>query len=356
MNQSQNAQAQTRQAQTRQARHLLDFQPEVAAALAEGRPVVALESTIISHGMPYPQNVEMARGVEQIVRDNGAVPATIAVLGGRLKVGLSADELELLATDKGVQKISTRDLPVAVALRQHGATTVASTMRIAALAGIRVFATGGTGGVHRGAGETMDISADLLELARTDVCVVSAGVKSILDIGLTLEVLETQGVPAITLGADEFPRLLLAPQRLQVAADGADPRRGGPRAEGQVGPGADGRRPARQPGARDRRDSRRGNGNPHHAGAGRHGRARADGQGHHALPAGPHRGTDRGAAVWRRTSPWYVTTRRRRRRWRRSTRGWGRRRQAGRGHRRGEAIHAADCLLAASARPFHLLS
>ncbi|MGX9685989.1 pseudouridine-5'-phosphate glycosidase [Deinococcus wulumuqiensis] len=205
MNQSRNAQAQTRQAQTHQARHLLDFQPEVAAALAEGRPVVALESTIISHGMPYPQNVEMARGVEQIVRDNGAVPATIAVLGGRLKVGLSADELELLATDKGVQKISTRDLPVTVALRQHGATTVASTMRIAALAGIRVFATGGTGGVHRGAGETMDISADLLELARTDVCVVSAGVKSILDIGLTLEVLETQGVPAITLGADEFP-------------------------------------------------------------------------------------------------------------------------------------------------------
>lgn len=205
MNQSQNDQAQTRQAQAHQARHLLDFQPEVAAALAEGRPVVALESTIISHGMPYPQNVEMARGVEQIVRDNGAVPATIAVLGGRLKVGLSADELELLATDKGVQKISTRDLPVTVALRQHGATTVASTMRIAALAGIRVFATGGTGGVHRGAGETMDISADLLELARTDVCVVSAGVKSILDIGLTLEVLETQGVPAITLGADEFP-------------------------------------------------------------------------------------------------------------------------------------------------------
>ena len=183
----------------------LDLQPEVAAALSQGRPVVALESTIISHGMPYPQNVEMARGVEQIVRDNGAVPATIAVLGGRLKVGLSADELELLATDKAVQKISTRDLPVTVALGGHGATTVASTMRIAALAGIRVFATGGTGGVHRGAGETMDISADLLELARTDVCVVSAGVKSILDIGLTLEVLETQGVPAITLGSAEFP-------------------------------------------------------------------------------------------------------------------------------------------------------
>ncbi len=183
----------------------MDLTPEVAAALKAGRPVVALESTIISHGMPYPQNVEMARGVEGIVRDNGATPATIAVLGGRLKVGLTPDELEKLATDKSVQKISTRDLPVTVALGHNGATTVASTMRIASLAGIRVFATGGTGGVHRGAGQTMDISADLLELARTDVCVVSAGVKSILDIGLTLEVLETQGIPAITLGSDEFP-------------------------------------------------------------------------------------------------------------------------------------------------------
>ena len=187
------------------AHDLLDLHPEVAEALAGGRPVVALESTIISHGMPFPQNVEMARGVEDVVRENGATPATIAVLGGRLKVGLTPDELHLLATDKGVQKISTRDLPVTVALGGHGATTVASTMRVAALAGIRVFATGGTGGVHRGAGETMDISADLLELARTDVCVVSAGVKSILDIGLTLEVLETQGVPAITLGSEEFP-------------------------------------------------------------------------------------------------------------------------------------------------------
>ncbi|WP_221090061.1 pseudouridine-5'-phosphate glycosidase [Deinococcus aquaedulcis] len=183
----------------------LDLHPEVAAALQEGRPVVALESTIISHGMPFPQNVEMARGVEAVVREHGAVPATIAVLGGRLKVGLKETELHQLATDKAVEKISTRDLPVTVALGRHGATTVASTMRIAALAGIRVFATGGTGGVHRGAGQSMDISADLLELARTDVCVVSAGVKSILDIGLTLEVLETQGVPAITLGSAEFP-------------------------------------------------------------------------------------------------------------------------------------------------------
>ncbi|MBZ9753141.1 pseudouridine-5'-phosphate glycosidase [Deinococcus sp. HMF7604] len=183
----------------------LDLHPEVAAALKEGRAVVALESTIISHGMPFPQNVEMARGVEEVVRQQGAVPATIAVLGGRLKVGLTEGELHLLATDKGVEKVSTRDLPVTVALGKHGATTVASTMRIAALAGIRVFATGGTGGVHRGAGQSMDISADLLELAQTNVCVVSAGVKSILDIGLTLEVLETQGVPAITLGSEEFP-------------------------------------------------------------------------------------------------------------------------------------------------------
>ncbi|WP_119673279.1 pseudouridine-5'-phosphate glycosidase [Deinococcus sp. RM] len=183
----------------------LDIHPEVAAALAEGRAVVALESTIISHGMPFPQNVEMARGVEDVVRAHGAVPATIAVLGGRLKVGLTPDELHLLATDKGVEKISTRDLPVTVALGRHGATTVASTMRVAALAGIRVFATGGTGGVHRGAERSMDVSADLLELAQTDVCVVSAGVKSILDIGLTLEVLETHGIPALTLGSEEFP-------------------------------------------------------------------------------------------------------------------------------------------------------
>ncbi|ACO47008.1 pseudouridine-5'-phosphate glycosidase [Deinococcus deserti] len=184
---------------------LMDLHPDVAAALQARQPVVALESTIISHGMPFPQNVDMARGVEDVVREHGATPATIAVLGGRLKVGLTPEELHLLATDSSVQKISTRDLPVTVALGGHGATTVASTMRIAALAGIRVFATGGTGGVHRGAGQTMDISADLLELARTDVCVVSAGVKSILDIGLTLEVLETQGVPAITLGSEEFP-------------------------------------------------------------------------------------------------------------------------------------------------------
>ncbi len=183
----------------------LDCTPEVQDALASGRPVVALESTIISHGMPHPQNVHTAREVEDIVRANGAVPATIAIIGGRLKAGLTPDELELLGTDPSVTKASTRDLGLLVAQGRHGATTVASTMRVAALAGIHVFATGGTGGVHRGAAQSYDISADLTELARSRVAVVSAGVKSILDIGLTLEYLETQGVPVVTLGADEFP-------------------------------------------------------------------------------------------------------------------------------------------------------
>lgn len=184
---------------------LLDFAPEVAQALSDGRSIVALESTIISHGMPYPQNVETAREVERLIRLAGAVPATIAVIAGRLKAGLSDDELEILGTDKTVEKISIRDLPLTVALSKHGATTVATTMRIAALASIRVFATGGTGGVHRGAEQSFDISADLPELARTPVAVVSAGVKSILDIGLTLEYLETQGVPVIGFGVQAFP-------------------------------------------------------------------------------------------------------------------------------------------------------
>ena len=178
---------------------------EVRAALAEGRPVVALESTIISHGMPYPQNVAMATEVEQLIRDGGAVPATIAVLGGRPRVGLSPADLELLATDPDVAKVSLRDLPYVIARGAHGATTVAATMRLAALAGIRTFVTGGLGGVHRGAQQTFDVSADLTELAQTDVAVVSAGVKSILDIGLTLETLETLGVPVIGYGTDEFP-------------------------------------------------------------------------------------------------------------------------------------------------------
>ena len=184
----------------------LEISPEVQAALAAGKPVVALESTIISHGMPYPQNVETAMNVEKIVRENGAVPATIAIIGGKLKAGLSPDEIEYLGK-KGydVTKASRRDLPVLVARGADGATTVATTMIIAAMAGIRVFATGGIGGVHRGAEVTMDISADLEELARTPVLVVCAGAKSILDLGLTLEYLETHGVPVIGYGTEELP-------------------------------------------------------------------------------------------------------------------------------------------------------
>jgi pseudouridine-5'-phosphate glycosidase len=178
---------------------------EVAQALRDGAPVVALESTIISHGMPYPQNVEMATGVEQVVRDLGAVPATIAVLAGRPRIGLEPADLELLATSPDVVKVSVRDLPVVIARGEHGATTVAATMRLAALAGIRVFVTGGLGGVHRGGHRSLDISADLTELSTTDVAVISAGVKSILDIGLTLEALETLRVPVLAYGTNEFP-------------------------------------------------------------------------------------------------------------------------------------------------------
>lgn len=180
--------------------------PEVADAIATGRPVVALESTIISHGMPYPQNVETALRVEQTIRDNGAVPATIAIIGGKLKAGLSREEIEHLGR-KGLEvtKASRRDLPVLIARGADGATTVATTMIIAAMAGIKVFATGGIGGVHRGAETTMDISADLEELAQTPVMVVCAGAKSILDLGLTLEYLETKGVPVIGFGTDELP-------------------------------------------------------------------------------------------------------------------------------------------------------
>ena len=184
----------------------LEISPEVREALAAGKPVVALESTIISHGMPYPQNVETALNVERIIRENGAVPATIAIIGGRLKAGLSRDEIEYLGK-KGyaVTKASRRDLPVLVSRGEDGATTVATTMIIAAMAGIRVFATGGIGGVHRGAEVTMDISADLEELAQTPVLVVCAGAKSILDLGLTLDYLETKGVPVIGYGTEELP-------------------------------------------------------------------------------------------------------------------------------------------------------
>jgi pseudouridylate synthase len=183
----------------------LELTDEVSQALRDGAPVVALESTIISHGMPYPQNVEMAAGVEQVVRDLGAVPATIAVLDGRPRIGLEPADLELLATSADVAKVSVRDLPVVIARRAHGATTVAATMRLADLAGIRVFVTGGLGGVHRGGHRTLDISADLTELSTTDVAVISAGVKSILDIGLTLEALETLRVPVLAYRTDEFP-------------------------------------------------------------------------------------------------------------------------------------------------------
>ena len=184
----------------------LELSPAVKAALMSGEPVVALESTIISHGMPYPQNVETALRVEETVREAGAVPATIAVIGGKLKAGLTNDEIEYLG-DKGpaVIKASRRDLPVLVARGADGATTVATTMIIAHLAGIRVFATGGIGGVHRGAETTMDISADLEELGRTPVMVVCAGAKAILDLGLTLEYLETKGVPVIGYGTEELP-------------------------------------------------------------------------------------------------------------------------------------------------------
>lgn len=179
---------------------------EVAEAIAAKQPVVALESTIISHGMPYPKNVATALQVEQLVRENGAIPATIAIIQGKLTVGISPDEIEYLGqTGQSAAKASRRDLPLLLSRGQDGATTVATTMIAAALAGIRVFATGGVGGVHRGGEKTMDISADLEELAMTDVMVVCAGCKSILDIGLTLEYLETKGVPVIGFGTDDFP-------------------------------------------------------------------------------------------------------------------------------------------------------
>ena len=197
----------------------LDIAPEVQQALADGRPVVALESTIISHGMPYPKNVETALLVEQTLRDNGAVPATIAILGGRLKAGLSKEEITYLGkSGRKVAKVSRRDLPVICARGMDGATTVTTTMMIAHMAGISVFATGGIGGVHRGAETTMDISADLEELAQTPVMVVCAGAKAILDLGLTLEYLETKGVPVLGYGTDELPAFYTRESGLGVGA------------------------------------------------------------------------------------------------------------------------------------------
>lgn len=183
----------------------LSITPEIQQAIAENRPVVALESTILSHGMPFPENLGFAHKVEEIVRGEGAVPATTAIIGGKLKVGLNADELEIMCRANDVGKVSRRDVAVYLATGKTGATTVATTMLITSLAGIRVFATGGIGGVHRGATETMDISADLQELAHTPVAVVCAGAKSILDIGLTLEYLETMGVPVLGMDTEDFP-------------------------------------------------------------------------------------------------------------------------------------------------------
>ena len=203
----------------------LSFAPEVAAARDASRPIVALESTIITHGMPYPQNLEMARAVEAAVREAGAVPATIALMGGRIHVGLTDVALEELAQATGVMKVSRADLAVCLTTGRTGATTVAATMICAALAGIRVFATGGIGGVHRGVERTMDVSADLTELAQTPVTVVSAGAKAILDIPRTVEMLETLGVPVIAVGQDAIPAFwsrdsgLPAPLRLDDPAE-----------------------------------------------------------------------------------------------------------------------------------------
>ena len=190
--------------------------PEVKEALEQGKPVVALESTIISHGMPYPENVKTAKMLEDIIREEGATPATIAILNGEIKIGLTSEELELLGTDQDVAKVSRRDLPVVLAQEGHGATTVAATMYLASLAGIQVFATGGIGGVHRGAETTFDVSADLNELGMTNVAVICAGAKAILDLPLTLEKLEVLGVPVLGYGTSEFPAFYSRTSGLEV--------------------------------------------------------------------------------------------------------------------------------------------
>jgi pseudouridine-5'-phosphate glycosidase len=206
----------------------LNILPEVKDALADGKPIVALESTIISHGMPYPQNIRTAIEVEKEIRNQGAIPATIALMNGKLCVGLNEVQLTQLGKSDGVWKVSVRDMPYVIRQKLIGATTVAATMRIAALAGIRIFVTGGIGGVHRGVESSMDISADLTEMAKTSVAVVSAGVKSILDIGKTLEYLETMGVPVISFGQSAFPSFysqdsgFIAPVRLDEPALIAD--------------------------------------------------------------------------------------------------------------------------------------
>lgn len=203
----------------------LEISAEVKEALQAGRPLVALESTIISHGMPYPRNVETALAVEAVVRENGAVPATIAIMHGKCYVGLTSEQVAYFGQAPDVWKVSLRDMPYVISRNLYGATTVAATMRIASMAGIQIFVTGGIGGVHRGAETSMDISADLTEMAQTSVAVVSAGVKSILDIGLTLEYLETKGIPVISFGQDAFPSFysrqsgFASPLRLDTAAE-----------------------------------------------------------------------------------------------------------------------------------------
>ena len=206
----------------------LAIHPDVLQALEEGNPIVALESTIISHGMPYPQNVNTALSIESIVKKSGAVPATIAIIKGKCHIGLNREQIEYFGKAKDIRKVSLSDMPYIVSKKLNGATTVAATMRIASMAGIKVFVTGGIGGVHRGAQITMDISADLTEMAQTSVAVISAGVKSILDIGLTLEYLETKGIPVVTIGQDEFPSFysrksgFSSPLRLDTAKEVAD--------------------------------------------------------------------------------------------------------------------------------------
>ena len=202
---------------------LLDIQPEVKAALDKGKAVVALESTIISHGMPYPQNIQMAKKVESIIRGAGAVPATVAIMDGKIKIGLSDQELEVFASSHNVAKVSRRDFPGIIARKQLGATTVATTMYAAHLAGIRVFVTGGIGGVHRGYEETMDVSADLEELAQTDVVVICAGAKAILDLPRTMEYLETKGVPVIGYKTDVLPAFFTAQSDIQLVVRADSP-------------------------------------------------------------------------------------------------------------------------------------
>jgi len=202
----------------------LDINKEVLDGLRYYKPIVALESTIISHGMPYPENIETALSLEKIVRDNGAIPATMGIINGRIKIGLHHEEMELLATSKDVVKTSRRDIPYLVGLGLSGGTTVAATMIFSEYAGIRVFATGGMGGVHRGADKSFDISADLTELSITNVAVVCAGVKAILDIGLTLEQLETLGVPVIGYGTDDFPAFYTRSSGFKVPMRVDDPK------------------------------------------------------------------------------------------------------------------------------------